>query len=143
MGYLPRAIVQWFGVVFMLMWIVLPSSAEPADIATPYLGGQQINLAISPSVESERMVRISANLVLVSAEEVLAKVDAAKLVGANTVVFSDSKTNNWWFQSPGATWFERMEAVRNGVAFPRCGRRAHIYRYKRCSDGCRVIACRC
>lgn len=70
-----------------------------------------------PGVKSgeAKWVRISVNMAITDPSQVMSIVDAAKAVGAETILLSDVKLLTWWFRSPGNLWQSRMQSVRNKI----------------------------
>jgi hypothetical protein len=70
----------------------------------------------------DRWVRLEANLLVDSVDSLMAVARNAKAAGANTVLFSDTKTSNWYALDYGDEWLPRMlelqQEVRDeGMAF--------------------------
>jgi hypothetical protein len=64
----------------------------------------------------EKIIRISGNFVVDSADTFLAVVDRARAKGANAVIFSDAKFNSWALDnSVGTRWFSEMRRFYDGV----------------------------
>jgi hypothetical protein len=70
--------------------------------------------AVSIDVGSQ-WVRIEANLYVDTVPEVMKTVRAAKAVGADTVLFSDTKVNLWFADSSGERWARAMTKLRDGI----------------------------
>jgi hypothetical protein len=68
-----------------------------------------------PAVQGDaRMVRIEANLAVTPAQSFFPTIDSAKTSGANTIVFSDTKSNIWFANKPAWTgWLTNMKAIRD------------------------------
>ncbi len=66
--------------------------------------------------QKEKILHMSANLVVDSAEKLFEYIDKAKAAGANTVLFSDTKLNTYGLNGTfSPRWDERMRTLREGV----------------------------
>ncbi|UZO81049.1 T9SS type A sorting domain-containing protein [Aquimarina sp. ERC-38] len=80
----------------------------------PFLFAQE---AVERTVGTEdQMLHISANLVVDTADDLLAYIDRAKNKGANTVLFSDSKLNIYGLNgTAGTRWDREMQKLVDGI----------------------------
>jgi hypothetical protein len=69
----------------------------------------------SKGAVGSRWVRLEANLLVDSVESVMVTVRAAKAAGADTVLFSDTKTSNWYAADYKTQWEPKMLQLRQAV----------------------------
>ncbi len=91
---------------------------------TPFLGNHEFratneSISLYDSIVGSNQVRImkiQANMVVDTADELLELVDRAKAKGANTVLYGDSKLNRFGIgQDPGNRWMNETQKFVDGV----------------------------
>jgi hypothetical protein len=91
-----------------------PASTVPATTA-PATTAPATTVPTDDSAIGDAWVRVQANLLVDSVDDVMTTIRAARAAGADTVLFADTKTSNFYVAEYRDRWLERALALRDAV----------------------------